>query len=285
MVIYRNVLFKVPFLSGLGIDAIEMRSPSSRSNITYESIYSEFSESKQKVKYYIDPISMVVSNLKEPYKSKIWPIYYQIYNEILPKIFAILAKFWKQISGILAYVFITRIGKKYCPYLIRWHWTFLIILGFVEQFIIQFIYRIVYFQTYVLTPTYIYVNKSFSLMCQINALSFLMCTLILMHVGFLIFGLFHAIWGQYFYFPFLVENTELHIGRRPTNSIYSGGQTAWQYPDEKNINRLFPNFWFGWFGHGSRRNRRYYYYERRNPRKIVKKFIKKLRRRLKNLFR
>jgi hypothetical protein len=42
----------------------------------------------------------------------------------------------------------------------------------------------------------------------------------------------HAIWGQYFYIPFFVENTELHIGPRPKNSIYSGGQ-AWQDPEEK----------------------------------------------------
>jgi hypothetical protein len=40
-----------------------------------------------------------------------------------------------------------------------------------------------------------------------------------------------------------VENTELHIGPRPKNSIYSGGQTAWQDPEEKkNLNRLFQNF-------------------------------------------
>jgi hypothetical protein len=46
--------------------------------------------------------------------------------------------------------------------------------------------------------------------------------------------------GQYFYVPFFVENTELHIGPRPKNSIYSGGQTSWQDPEEKekNLNRL-----------------------------------------------
>ena len=72
-----------------------------------------------------------------------------------------------------------------------------------------------------------------------------------MHLGLIFFGLFHAIWGQYFYFPFLVENTELHIGPRPKNSIYSGGNTAWQ--DEKNVGmeRVFPKFWYGWFGSGT----------------------------------
>jgi hypothetical protein len=50
--------------------------------------------------------------------------------------------------------------------------------------------------------------------------------------------------GSIFLFPFFVENTELHIGPRPKNSIYSGGNTAWQDPEEKekNLNRLFQNF-------------------------------------------
>jgi hypothetical protein len=61
----------------------------------------------------------------------------------------------------------------------------------------------------------------------------LLACVVLAHIGFIIFGLFHAIWGQYFYVPFFVENTELHIGPRPKNSIYSGGQTAWQDPKKK----------------------------------------------------
>jgi hypothetical protein len=50
--------------------------------------------------------------------------------------------------------------------------------------------------------------------------------------------------GSVFLFPFFVENTELHIGPRPKNSIYSGGQTAWQdsKEKEKNLNRFFQNF-------------------------------------------
>ena len=73
------------------------------------------------------------------------------------------------------------------------------------------------------------------------------------HIGVILFGLFHAIWGQYFYFPFFVENTELHIGPRPKNSIYSGGNTSWQEAEEKgkNLNRSFPKLWYGWFGRGT----------------------------------
>jgi hypothetical protein len=71
-----------------------------------------------------------------------------------------------------------------------------------------------------------------------------------MHLGLIFLGLFHAIWGQYFYFPFIVENTELHIGSRPKNSIYSGGMTAWQDEKQKTNQRILPKFWYGWFGKG-----------------------------------
>ena len=78
------------------------------------------------LRYYIDPISMFISNLQEPTKSNIIPLYYKIYNKIIPKIYDICSKFWNQLSGVAAYAVITRIGKRYCPYLVRWHWTFLL---------------------------------------------------------------------------------------------------------------------------------------------------------------
>ena len=65
--------------------------------------------------------------------------------------------------------------------------------------------------------------------------------------------LLHAICGQYFYIPFIVENTEIHIGERPINSIYSGGYTSWQtdtykWLNDKNKKFLFPKLWWGWLG-------------------------------------
>jgi hypothetical protein len=128
----------------------------------------------------------------------------------------------------------------------------------VEQIFIYFIYRVYYFQTFVLIPqTKSYANYvDPSLVLQINILNGIITCVVLTHIGFIIFGLFHAIWGQYFYVPFFVENTELHIGPRPQTSIYSGGQTAWQDPEEKekNLNRLFPKLWYGWFGRGTNNN-------------------------------
>ena len=80
----------------------------------------------------------------------------------------------------------------------------------------------------------------------------------------------HAVCGQYFYFPFLTENTELHIGLRPKDSIYSGGHTIWQNKRAYMVSRQassklkkyrfgtisaayskFPRLWYGWFGRGT----------------------------------
>ena len=126
----------------------------------------------------------------------------------------------------------------------------------VEQIFIYFIYRVYYFQAFVLIPqtklSSNYVDQN--LLLQINALNGVIACVVLAHIGFILFGLFHAVWGQYFYVPFFVENTELHIGPRPKNSIYSGGNTSWQNPaeKEKNLNRFLPKLWYGWFGSGTK---------------------------------
>lgn len=272
---YRSILIKLPYLHKLGIDAIQLRSMSRQMVLTdlklgdtvhwYDPgqvIYYAFTKGiintdpETGLRYYIDPISMIIANLKEPDKTTLLPIYYKIYNKIIPQVFEAVSKFWTQLSGIAAYAVITRIGKRYCPYLVRWHWTFLLIIGFIEQILIYFVYRVSYFQSAILIPqTQVstnYVDEN--LVLQVNLLNGLIAFIICLHLGLIFFGLFHAIWGQYFYFPFLVENTELHIGPRPKISIYSGGNTAWQDEKEKNIQRLVPKFWYGWFGSGTTNN-------------------------------
>jgi hypothetical protein len=271
---YRSVLIKLPYLHKLGIDAVQLRAMNRQLVLTDlklgdnvhwynpgQLIYYAFTNGIVKLnpetglRYYIDPISMTVSNLTESDKANVLPIYYKIYNKIVPQFFEAISKFWTQLSGIAAYAVITRIGKRYCPYLVRWHWTFLLIIGFIEQILVYFVYRVSYFQTNILIPqTQIsnYIDQNIIL--QVNILNGLIAFVISLHLGLIFFGLFHAIWGQYFYFPFIVENTELHIGPRPKNSIYSGGNTAWQDEKEKNVQRLLPKFWYGWFGRGTKEN-------------------------------
>jgi hypothetical protein len=293
---YRSVLLKLPFFHKLGIDALELRSLHRQIVLTDlkleenthwynpgQVLYYAFTkgitdvDSDTGLRYYIDPISMFVSNLQEPTKSKIFPLYYKLYNKIIPKIYDICSKFWGQLSGIAAYAVITRIGKRYCPYLVRWHWTFLLIVSMVEQIFIYFIYRVYYFQSFVLIPQLKSYDTSVdqNLILQINGLNAIIVSVVLTHIGFVLFGLFHAIWGQYFYLPFFVENTELHIGPRPKNSIYSGGNTAWQDPDEKKkgLNRRFPKMWYGWFGRGNQSNWKINI----NFKKFIKKIIKKFK--------
>jgi hypothetical protein len=272
---YRSILIKLPYLHKLGIDAVQLRAMSRQMVLTDlklgedvhwynpgKLVYYAFTkgilnmDSETGLRYYIDPISMIISNLNESDQAKALPLYYKIYNKVIPQIFASSSKFWAQLSGIAAYAVITRIGKRYCPYLVRWHWTFLLIIGFIEQILIYFVYRIVYFQSFVLIPQTQVLNNyvDHNLVLQVNALNGLIAFIISLHLGLIFFGLFHAIWGQYFYFPFIVENTELHIGPRPKNSLYSGGNTVWQDKKNTNVQRVFPKLWFGWFGSGTSRN-------------------------------
>jgi len=296
---YRNVLLKLPFLDKLGMDGVQLRSLHRQMALTDlklgdkvhwynpgQIVYYGFTkgivhiDSETGLKYYIDPISMFVSNLQEPTKSNILPLYYTVYNKVIPKIHEICAKFWNQLSGIAAYAVITRIGKRYCPYLIRWHWTFLLIIGIIEQIFIYFIYRVYYFQTYVLIPQ-INLLEEFenyidsNIVLQVNILNGIIACIVLSHIGFILFGLFHAISGQYFYIPFFVENTELHIGPRPKNSIYSGGNTAWQEPEEKNLKPFVPKLWYGWFGRGTKGQ------FSNNLSQFLKRIIKKLKKQFK----
>ena len=291
---YRSILGKLPFLHKLGMDAIQLSSMNrymvltdmklgenthwyNPGQIIYYSIIKAVVNVDPETgrKYYIDPLSMIISKLQNS-NSSIVSLYYTLYNQVIPKVFEVCSKFWTQLSGIAAYAVITRIGKRYCPYLIRWHWTFLLMITLIEQIFISFIYRVYHFQTYVLIPqlsSYSIIDPK--IQTQIQFLNLVINFVVLTHVGFIILGLFHAIWGQYFYFPFLVENTELHIGPRPKNSIYSGGATAWQDSEEKekNLNRVFPKLWYGWFGKGTNHSWRF----TSQFQKFVKRMIKKLK--------
>ena len=163
---------------------------------------------------------------------------------------------------MLWYTFIVRINKRYCPYLLRWHWTFLIGLDFVERPFIYVQGRLLYYLNEILIP-----NSYFR---EAELVTNLLITLVAAQYIFITLGMLHALCGQYFYFPFLTENTELHIGLRPKDSIYSGGHTIWQNKRAYMISRQassklkkyrfgtirsaysrLPRFWYGWLGRGT----------------------------------
>lgn len=308
---YRAVLLKLPFLHRLGSDGTEVKGLNQQitfstlkigenahwynpGQVLYYALTKGIvnSDTKTGSSYYIDPISMAISNLDESDKLAILPIYYKIYNKIIPKIYSICSKFWAQLSGVAAYAVITRIGKKYCPYLVRWHWTCLLIISMIEPVFTYLVYRIYYFQTFVLMPQLesleqindISANSSEILFFQIGGLNLIITTILFAHFGAILFGLFHAIWGQYFYVPFLVENVELHIGLRPKHSYYSGGKTAWQDKAQLAKNKYYikpknPQLWYGWFGRGNAS----YTYEETILRKFKRLYFRPIRRRFKRI--
>lgn len=203
--------------------------------------------------YRIDPISMIFSKLPQSWRSTTDSLYYYIYRDVGPWMYKYCQREATIMAGLVSYVYITRVSKKYCPYLVRWHWTFLMILDFAERPFYSLGQRIGYYLNQVLIPAsndYLFKYDS-ALLFEIEWVRALLTALILSHTGFVLFGLLHALCGQYFYFPFLTENTEIHIGPRPTDSIYSGGYTAWQDPNEKNKLRVIPKLWYGWLGKGS----------------------------------
>ena len=116
---YRSVLLKLPFLHKLGMDAVQLRSLHRQMVLTDlklgenahwynpgQVLYYAFTKGiinvdpETGLRYYIDPISMFISNIPESYNSSIIPLYYKVYNKIIPKIFDICSKFWTQLSGV-----------------------------------------------------------------------------------------------------------------------------------------------------------------------------------------
>ena len=234
--------------------------------------------------YRIDPISMLISNLPETVKTQVSQVYYSIYGNVFPGIWRFIGGQLQEIAPLLMYVFIVRINKKYCPYLIRWHWTYLIVSSLFEGEIIRIMYRLYTYDSMFLIP-----SERFDESALLQPIFMMIIT---MHYFLVCLGLLHAAFGQYFYIPFLTENTEIHIGKRPQNSIYSGGYTAWQDGGSNQIQILtkdkkslkFPRLWWGWLGKGSALNNlNESEYRKRQQNRFKKRKIKGLQKLIRQL--
>jgi hypothetical protein len=228
-------------------------------------------QATQKNGHRIDPISMIISSIPEKLKPDVDKYYYLIFGNILPKAWEYFDTQFRDLLPLIFYLVVVRLGKRYCPYLIRWHWTFMFVNTFIEIEFVKLTYRLWTYQNFVLIPEERY-NESADV-------EMLYLTIITLHYLFNFFGLLHALCGQYFYVPFIVENTEIHIGKRPINSIYSGGFTSWQNGDNKwltktNSRFLFPRLWWGWLGKNDRTQQKRLKVKRN---KSLKKFLKKLK--------
>ena len=182
------------------------------------------------------------------------------YTYITEDLLGVLKQFYKsnlrQMMPFIIYIAYVRVGKKYCPYHIRWHFTFVTLYNTFVTYIFSCVNRAKTMLYYLIVHARYEEAQTFQL--YLGAFVFA-------HISFVMFAMLHAIFSQYFYVPFITYNVELHIGKRPINSIYSGGYTAWQddylFYDIKFRETM--RLWWGWLGRGTRKQRR----NRRNKKK------------------
>jgi hypothetical protein len=222
--------------------------------------------------YRIDPFSMIVSAIPDKFKLDLTKYYYSLYGNILPNAWDYFDKQFRDLLPLIFYLVVVRLGKRYCPYLIRWHWTFMFVNAFIEIEFVKLTYRLWTYQNFVLIPEERYAESA--------DVEMIYLTIITLHYLFNFFGLLHALCGQYFYIPFIVENTEIHIGKRPMNSIYSGGYSSWQNTEDKSLIKtnngfIFPRIWWGWLGKGvENKQKRLKVKKSKGFRKLLKKLKK-----------
>ena len=206
----------------------------------------------------IDPLSMIVSNIPNNFPKHDWieGTYYLWYRKIIPTTMRAILDFVDAFTSYAIYTVITRVNKRYCPYLIRWHWTLIILLKFFEPYFTYLISRINDYSLNIVYPALLeaqeyginFTRTNF----ELTFLNYICFTIIIIHLTFLLFAMLHALCGQYFYIPFITENVELHIGERNKLDKYSGGYTAWQDEKLRPGAQFRPKLWYGWFGRGTK---------------------------------
>jgi len=177
-----------------------------------------------------------------------------LYTYITEDLLGVLKKFYKsnlrQMMPFIIYIAYVRVGKKYCPYHIRWHFTFVTLYNTFVTYIFSCVNR-----ARIMLHGTLIAQHRFE---EAEAFQLYLGAFVFAHISFIMFAMLHAIFSQYFYVPFLTYNVELHIGKRPVNSIYSGGYTAWQddylFYDIKFRETM--RLWWGWLGRGTKQQRR-----------------------------
>ena len=268
--VYENALYKNSLTFRLGVDANQIRrmlqakvmSSAYQIRLTNPvgiTIYALGTGSIYEG-HRIDPISMIIANIPNEFPKYDWieGTYYLFYRKIIPITTRAILDFIDAFTAYAVYTIVTRVNKRYCPYLIRWHWTMLIILKFFEPFITYLIYRINDYSNNILYPQILKAKEYGISLSQpafeMQLLNYLCFTIIIIHLTFLLFAMLHALFGQYFYIPFFTENVELHIGDRNKLDKYSGGCTAWQDERQGSSGSSSPfraKLWYGWFGRGT----------------------------------
>jgi hypothetical protein len=294
---YESILYRIPFTFKLGTDSYRIK----------KLIYSKIRQTDYNIRltnpigiilyainngivqdsHRIDPLSIFLGWLPEKWRLPVEPYYYGLYRKIIPLIIKFIGQFYREIASFAAYTVTVRIGKPYCPYLIRWHWTMLVMMTFIEPYFMKLMYRMYYYINQILVPQIDqlqdlgYATSLPLVEFQITFLQYAMVTIVVTHLTCVLFAAFHAICGQYFYLPIFTENVELHIGLRDKRTLYSGGYTSWQEPEEKakRLSSFFPKLWYGWFGRGTKGNWNIFSIIQSPIKFLIKKIIKQIRKR------
>lgn len=197
--------------------------------------------------YDFDWITPIFAKIPETFTHITDPIYVFIRKDLVNTLSTIYNTNIKPMTAMFLYVGWVRVGKKYCPYHVRWHFTFITLYNTFMPYVFKSAFRARIFLNKVLIPEQRYMEAE-NFRIYLGAWAFV-------HITFVMIAMIHAIFSQYFYVPFLTYSVELHVGKRPKNSIYSGGYTAWQ--DDfvfYNIRlRDTLRLWWGFLGKGTKK--------------------------------
>lgn len=192
-------------------------------------------------------LQKIHSLIPQSFLDSIDPFYSYFMKTFYPRIKRFCINQATPLYGMITYTTIVRIGKRYCPYHIRWHYTFVIIHSQISRPVYDLIYRAQMYILNVLLP-----QRRFE---EAETMSIYIGVIVWVHLTFLILATLHALFSQYFFVPFIGEAVEMHVGPRPKRSIWSGGYTAWQdqtafYKREFDLFGDSTRLWWGWLGRG-----------------------------------
>ena len=78
--------------------------------------------------------------------------YYYMHRKIIPLALRLFLKGFDQFTTYGIYTYMTRVNRRYCPYLVRWHWTMVIISGFFQGFLVYVAGRMTLYVEHVILP-------------------------------------------------------------------------------------------------------------------------------------
>jgi hypothetical protein len=171
-------------------------------------------------------------------------------DTVMPIVFQYIKIYRKPMESLLFYTLILRVGKRYVPYPIQWHGiVYILYCQCIGNFIFNRFFASMEFLKDFLIPEL--------RLQEIEIIEILHAGFISGFVYMLMLAMLHAVFSQYYYIPILSQNIDAYVGKRPKDSIFSGGYSSWQ--DEQEL--FVPSegdykIWFGFLGKGPKDRKR-----------------------------